>query len=97
MDDVILGGSVDVASDVELFRNEGIKIGLVLDDGKCELTTRQTATSENTKQSTRVDLDDSSLLGTLINTVHALDTVLEARNEDLRRACSRTPAHLTGS
>jgi hypothetical protein len=97
MDDVTLGGPADVvASDVELFRSAGGKIGLVLNDRKCELITCLATTSENMKQFTRVDRDDASLLGAPISTGCALDTALEARNEDLRRAVGRLrtlPAH----
>ena len=96
MDDVTLGGSLaQVSSDVDLFNNEGRKIGLFLNSKKCEIITRH-ASSEATKLFVKVEPEAASLLGAPINTAIALDDAIESRVLDLGRAIQRhctLPSH----
>jgi hypothetical protein len=97
MDDVTLGGSIaNVEADVELFRSQGSKIGLVLNADKCEVITHQSASSAFLPHFSRMDSTNACLLGAPLLHGQALKAALEEKSEVLRRAVSRLrslPSH----
>jgi hypothetical protein len=99
MDDLTVGGlSADIAADVELFRSQGSKIGLVLNIDNGEVITRQSTSSAATVLSrfTRIDLSNSCLLGAPLHAGQALAAALENKSEALQSAVDRlrlVPAH----
>jgi hypothetical protein len=76
MDDITLGGPLHhVSADVELFQAQGSKIGLVLNENKCEVITHDATITESTNLFTRVAPDESSLLGAPLSAGQALTVV----------------------
>jgi hypothetical protein len=90
MDDITLGGpSAVVADDIELFRSCGSKIGLVLNVDKCEVITRQSASTVAFPNFCWTDSTDACLLGAPLFPGQALTTALEEKSAVLQRAISR--------
>jgi len=97
MDDVTVGGTgKDVTEDVRRFRQEGERIGLMLNCAKSEVITSQPQIPDEVKSFKRMEPTSASLLGAPIMEGSELDQTLQHRNADLRRAVDRLrslPSH----
>ena len=98
MDDITLGGIRSVvASDVELFKAEGSRIGLDLNVSKCESISRSHDYREQAIQGfLEMASEDACWLGAPLWTGRALDKALSSRCSDLRIAIGRLkvlPSH----
>ena len=91
MDDITLGGIRSVvASNVELFKAEGNKIGLDLNVSKCEFISRSHGHRQQALQGFReIAPEDAYLLGVPLGTERAFDKALSSRCSDLRIAIGR--------
>ena len=98
MNDITLGGIRSVvASDVELFKAEGSRIGLDLNVSKCESISRSHDHREQAFQGfLDISSEDACLLGASLCTGRAYDKALSSRCADLRIAIWRLkvlPSH----
>ena len=94
LDGITLGG---IAADVEMIRVEAGRLGLKLNDAKCELINN--GFNECSHQAfsgfIRIDSDDATLLGSPLCSGNGLTAALTQKCDDLQRAMSRL--HLVGS
>ena len=91
MDDITLGGTrKEVSEDVQLFKEEGIKIGLRLNEIKCEVITRDQSTTHRFAERLFCrKLGNAILLGAPLSPGDALNNALEVvKCSDLRTAIS---------
>ena len=91
LDDITLGGSVaTVSEDVEAVRSQGLRLGLTLNDSKCELISSRGVVSVQTfKDFVSLDPDKAILLGAPLSKGPAMDEALQNRCSDLSRAIDR--------
>ena len=98
MDDITSGRAKStVASDVDQFRSEGVKIGLHLNVAKCEVITKVHHKFDLEIQGfVNINPDDACLLSAPLGSGRALDNTLALRCSDLRIAIGRfksLPSH----
>ena len=91
MDDITLGGTrKEVSDDVQLFNEDRIKIGLRLNETKCEVIARDHLQPTGSLEGfSVVSSENASHLGALLSPGDALDNALEVKCSDLRTAISR--------
>ena len=91
MDDITLGGTrKEVSEDVQLFKEEVIKIGLRLNETKCEVITRDHLQPTGSLEGfSVVSMKNAILLGAPLSPGDALNNALEVvKCSDLRTAIS---------
>ena len=98
MDNITREGTrKEVSDDVQLFKEEEIKIGLRLNETKCEVITRDHLQPTGSLEGFSVVIsENASLVGAPLGPGDALDNVLDVRCSDLQTAISRlksTAAH----
>ena len=96
MDDITLGGMRStVASDVDRFGSEGVKIGLHLNVAKCEVTAKVHHEFYLEFQGfVNCHPDDSCLLGAPLGSGRALDNTLTLRcSDNITLGCLKSPSH----
>ena len=91
MHDITLGGArKKVSEDVQLFKEEGIKIGLRLNETRCEVIAHDHLQPTGSPEGfSVVSSENASLLGAPLDPGDALDNALEVKCSDLRTAISR--------
>ena len=91
MDNITLGSArKEVSDDVQLFKEEGIKIGLRLNKTKCKVIARDHLQPTSSLEGfSVVSSEKASLLGAPLGPGNALDNALEVKCSDLRIAISR--------
>ena len=91
MDDITLEGTrKEVSDDVQLFKEEGIRIGKRLNEIKCEVIARDHLQPTGSLEGfSVVSSENASLLGARLGAGDALDNTLEVKCSDLRTAISR--------
>ena len=91
MDDITLRGTrKEVSEHVQLFKEEGIKIGLRLNETKCEVIARDYLQPTGSLEGfSVVSSENASLLDAPLGPGDALDNALEVKCSDLRTAISR--------
>ena len=95
LDDITLGGdTTELAQAVDTLRCEAAKMGLFLNENKCELMRASspsalTASHHIFANFTEVNIHDATLLGSPLSSLAATDKALEARVNDLKTAASR--------
>jgi len=100
MDDVTVGGDLNnVTQDIDKLKVESIKLGLMLNEKKCEIITRHNDMFDDSTQLSRflrIPLDHASLLGAPLSKGPAMDAALEKKFSELHKATNRLtilPAH----
>ena len=90
MNDITLGGTrKEMSEDVQLFKEEGIKIGLRLNETKCEVIARDHLQSTASLEGvSAVSSENACLLGAPLGPGDALDNALEVKCSHLRTAIS---------
>ena len=91
MDDVTLGGHIsDVSMAIEIINREGSSIGLKLNPTKCEVVGEvPMALPQSMQDFIQLSKSQSQLLGAPLLQGEAMDSILEARCDDLNRIMDR--------
>ena len=94
LDDVTLGGPVDIlASDIERIRSAALKLGLILNEKKCEVIINDKSLpligGTILENFTVVQKEEAYLLGAPLLPGHAVDMTLTQKCDDLRLAMAR--------
>jgi len=92
LDDITLGGNTSVLNDdVNMIKAEALKIGLELNESKCELISKLNPVDVPVAFSlfTLIDPSEATLLGSPLSTSKAMDQTLEKRINNFKAASDR--------